>query len=192
MTMYLPAQVKTLAPKPFKRELRRTPLSCKNFQRQTSVELCHCKINTSPDFIVRGKEINDVNGKSKNDDTESNVNVENANEKKLFENFDECMPCCACLIELENKTNTPQLCTDKTELCVDVDNYHMDPNGDLPKRASIPTTRYVEIERNDHWPPCTMISTKRACSPNTAQVIRITLNNKNEEDAKEHAFRCDG
>lgn len=177
VTLFIPTEAKTLAPKDLKRDQRRRPPSfCQNFQRQASLnDQCSCKTNTELDFLVRGKEIHES---GHNSITIEEVGVISTvpGADDTVEN-DEFNSCCACFIEMEKENSILVVPTtvDQTELCVNLDNYQMDSNGNLPPVPAIPITKDIAVESDGQ----SSITTKRIRSPSTSQIIRITMNNRN-------------
>lgn len=176
VTLFIPTEAKTLAPKDIKRDQRRRPPSfCQNFQRQTSLnDQCSCKTNTELDFLVRGKEIHESGHDSIKIEEVGEI-LKNPGVDDTDEN-DEFNSCCACFIEMEKENSNLEVPTtvDQTELCVNFENYQMDSNGDLPPVPAIPITKDITVESD-----VSSITTKRICSPSTSQIIRITMNNRN-------------
>lgn len=176
VTLFIPTEAKTLAPKDIKRDQRRRPPSfCQNFQRQTSInDQCSCKTNTELDFLVRGKEIHEIGHDSITIEEVGEISTM-AGANDMDEN-DAFNSCCACFIEMEKENSNLKVPTtvDRTELCVNFENYQMDSNGNLPPVPAIPIIRDIAVESG-----ASSITTKRICSPSTSQIIRITMNNRN-------------
>lgn len=176
VTLFIPTEAKTLAPKDLKRDQRRRPPSfCQNFQRQTSLNgQCSCKTNTELEFLVRGKEIHESGHDSITIEQVGEIlTMPGANDTDENNDFNSC---CACFIEMEKENSNLEMPTtvDRTELCVNFENYQMDSNGNLPSVPEIPITRNIAAESD-----ALSITTKRICSPTTSQIIRITMNNRN-------------
>lgn len=184
--MHMPNEIETLAPKHKRRDIHRPPLFCRNYQRsQSTTDLCNCKVNTTLDFIVRGKEIDDRNGKKLDDSSADNDNdCENAGN---IDDIANCIDCCACFLEMERRAQQMSAAnTDEPKICVNVENYLMDSHGNLPKNADMLHVSDEEDEANVDLLRAN-VSTQhqqRLPSPNTSRVIRITLNNKNSMDGR--------
>lgn len=162
VTLYLPSEAKTLAPIVVKRDLRRPPTFCQKYQRNSAGKPCKCKLNAKPDLVLRGKEITETSSNvcsSPSDSGEFRRNDDKSN--------DECIACSACTLELE--ADTP--CVDEAALDVDFDKYHMDSYGNLNKNLD---TDFAHDESLD----ITASVKSTPGSPDTARIIRITLNNK--------------
>lgn len=182
----MPNEIKPLAPPAYKRrEFHRPPLLRRNLQRSQSAtnDLCNCKVNLTPDFIVCGKEIDDRN-QSKIDSDESSLTI--GNDCEFVQSIDDvsnCIDCCACFIEMERRAqlnDQPKVKRDCSKnLRVNVDNFLMDSYGNLPKNAGM-----LQLSENDgNGEDCgATVTARRACSPNTSRVIRITLSNKHSLD----------
>lgn len=178
VSLFMPSEAKTLAPKDIKRDIRRQPIFCKKFQKHQSSQndQCNCKINLKPDFVIRGKEIAD-NSNNKNADESYD---EHQTESNCTDDGElNCVDCCACFIEMERNAEMNATCVDKAELCVNFDKFQMDVYGNLPKATdAIRCSDSIDNFLSTH----SILSTHRSCSPNTSRVIRITLNNKNDFD----------
>lgn len=182
VTLYLPSEAKTLAPIDVKRDLRRPPSFCQNFQRNYSTSRhCKCKVNTKPDLILCGKEINETSSNRcsspPNPDYEILGNEDKAN--------DECTACSACMIEIEGRTPSITPClVDEVAQSSNIDNYYMDSYGSLTKNLNIPFTDGidVDVEENDDSPDFFTSIKSRPGSPDASRIIRITLNNKTSID----------
>lgn len=177
VTLFIPSEAKTLAPKDIKRDQRRRPPSfCQNFQRQTSLnDQCNCKTNTDLDFLVRGKEIHESGLDSITIEHEVGeiTTIPGANDT---DENDEFNSCCAYFIEMDKENLNSEVTTttvDRTQQCVNFENYQMDLNGNLPPVPVIPTINDIVVEGD-----ASSIATKRICSPTTSQIIRITMNNR--------------
>lgn len=107
--------------------------------------------------MIRGKEINEQQQPKQPEQIEPIA--------------DEFISCCACFIEMEKQNSN--LPSEQTEVLVNFDDYRMDSNGDLPTEPVIPALDENESDAS---------STKRICSPNTAQIIRITMNSRTSKD----------
>lgn len=184
--MHMPNEIETLAPKHKRRDIHRPPLLCRNYQRsQSTTDLCNCKVNMTPDFIVRGKEIDDRNSKKLDDSS-----IDNANACENIGNIDDvsnCIDCCACFIEMERRAH--QLDGESKEekkLCVNVENFFMDSHGNLPKNSDMLHVSDDDEEENVDLLRANSSTQQqlRLSSPNTSRVIRITLNNKNSMDGR--------
>lgn len=170
----MPSEVKTLAPQSIKRDPRRQPLFCQNFQKSSSANNEHPKLlnETSSEFIIRGIEIGENNSKSTNFVSEApNLNYNRTNLDETIN--DEQIACCACQMDVENEVNASLFPLNKTEFCLNFDDYKMDTYGNLPRDSS-PNFLAEDDSINQRY----SLVTRRACSPSTAQVIRITMNSK--------------
>lgn len=183
--LHMPNEIKPLAPSTYKRrEIHRPPLFRRNFQRSQSAtsDLCNCKVNLTPDFIVCGKEIDDRNQSKPDVDDSSLANENDCENVESVDDMTNCIDCCACFIEMERGSQTndePKVKSDPSRLRVNVDNFVMDSYGNLPKNAEM--LKVSENDGDDGVFEATSTE-RRACSPNTSRVIRITLNNKHSLD----------
>lgn len=179
VTLYIPSEAKTLAPKCIKRDHRRPPSFCQNFQKQIPIggDQCSCKVNATPNLFIRGREINENSLKpmetnAKNATNEIHIDDNDGNGETDEDN--ENVSCCACFIEMERQNSNLTVPTTKqTEFFV---NYRMDSNGDLPTEPVIPICDDIGIDSD-----ASSVTTKRICSPSTSQIIRITMNNKHPD-----------
>lgn len=181
--LHMSHDIETPAPKSMRRNAQRPPLLCRNLQRSQSTDVCHCKVNRSPEFIVCGKEIDDSSHASQKPDESSPGQPGNEHGGfGIAADPANCIDCCACFVEMERRAQ--QMATqldERRKLSVNVDNFFMDSYGNLPKTAEI-------VDESADEPSggvcATTVSSGRACSPNTSRVIRITLNNKSGADGK--------
>lgn len=185
VTLFLPSEAKTLAPIDIKRDLRRPPTFCQNFQRNSSSRHCKCKINAKPDLILCGKEITET---SSNRCSSPPLNQDNeilGNEDKAN---DECTACSACMIEIEGRTpSSITSCVDEMAQSSNTDKYYMDSYGNLTKNLNIPLTRDIIVENDDDSADCSTSIKSRPVSPDASRIIRITLNNKTSIDSNKQS-----
>lgn len=131
-----------------------------------------------------GKEIDDLSSHARQKPDESSVEQQ-GNEHGGFGSAADpanCIDCCACFVEMERRAQQQQATQHDAgrKLSVNVDNFFMDSYGNLPKTAEI-----VDESGGEPSGVCAAtVSSRRACSPNTSRVIRITLNNKSAADGK--------
>lgn len=184
VSLYLPSEAKTLAPIDVKRDLRRPPLFCQKFQRNFRSNQCKCKINEKPDFVLCGKEITETssNPYSSPLNQDNDEILRNDGDKSN----DECMPCSACILEIERQTTSIAPVIDETTLCFNYENYHMDAYGNLKESFDISCTKELDGENDDSL-EASLTLHSRPASPDASRIIRITLNNKsNSDDGKQH------
>lgn len=168
MTLFIPPETKTLAPSSIKRDPRRQPIFCQNF-KIPSPRTVHVKDdNIVPEIIIRGLDIGDSNADELKEDTGHKKTVETV--ININENYCECLHFGECDTLL-----MPPI--DKTELCLNFDGYEMDQYGHLPGDSPTPTPS-LSGSGGAKSPINSSIWLRRACSPATAQVIRITMNDK--------------
>lgn len=185
----MPYEIETPAPKLMRRHSHRPPLMCRNFQRSQSIgDLCNCKVNRSPEFIVCGKEIDDSASHVKQkpeDESSSPEQLENdCGNLGFIDSPANCIDCCACFVEMERRAQMATQIDDPTKLSVNVDNFFMDSFGNLPKTAEIVHESEAEVRDGNGGVCETTVSTRRVGSPNTSRVIRITLNSKSGAESK--------
>lgn len=203
VTLYIPPDTQTLAPKQIKRAPRKQPSYCQHFK--SSIALLYEKENqnnnrsasASPEFFIKGNEIVDKSSASTDDDRQaepSNGRCGDDNGDNDDEDDDgnngRNETCCTCLVDGSDHIDDEFTMMAKTELLLNFDGYEMDTFGHLPGDSRTPTPtpirRYTTTVDSGGGgagggvaatPRCRVI--RRACSPSTGQVIRVTMNNKN-------------
>lgn len=201
VTLYIPPDTQTLAPKQIKRGPRKQPSYCQHFK--SSIALLYEKENSnnnrstsaSPEFFIKGNEIVDKSSTSTDDDQKAESVIVNQpsngrcggdNDDDDDSNNGRNETCCTCLLDNSDHIDDEFTMLAKTELLLNFDGYEMDTFGHLPGDSRTPTPtpirRYTTTVAVDGGgvaatPRCRVI--RRACSPSTGQVIRVTMNNKN-------------
>lgn len=173
VTLYIPPDIQTLAPKEIKRDPRKQPSYCQNFKSSSSFE----KGRSSPEFFIKGYEI--IDKSSVSTDVEATVVDHETEDDGKNERND---TCCTCMVDDERYNNsTDDDCTLMTqnELLLNFDDYEMDAYGHLPGDSRTPTPTPIR-KYIDGKSRC-RITALRASSPSTGQVIRVTMNNKNQK-----------
>lgn len=201
VTLYIPFDTQTLAPKQIKRAPRKQPSYCQNFKTSAmQYEKENNNINrstsSSPKFFIKGNEFSSAStdddeqqqmiiNQSSNDRCGDNDN-DNDNEDDDDDINGKNETCCTCLLDGSDHIDDEFTMLAKTELLLNFDGYEMDTFGHLPGDSRTPTpppirrtTAAVAIDgvAIAATPRCRVI--RRACSPSTGQVIRVTMNNKN-------------
>lgn len=199
VSLYLPSEAKTLAPIDVKRDLRRPPSFCQQYQRNFgnvgnggggARNQCKCKINDKPDLMLRGIEITEPSSTacispSANQTPDPGDGIRGiANGDKLNDNGDECLACSACILEIERSNRTPSsssitACLNETALHLSYNNYHMDAYGNLNQNLEISCDRSGDDNDDDDSPDVSAAQHSRPGTPDASRIIRITLNNKN-------------
>lgn len=185
VTLYIPPDTQTLAPKDTKRAPRKQPSYCQHFKSSAALSASampstaesDASVTTtqerdrlsSPKFFIKGYEIVDKSTSPSTADTEPLTPA--VNPASGFDDDDQNETCCTCMLDGGHVEDEYTLMA-KTELLLNFDGYEMDTFGHLPgdSRTPTPIRRFI-----DGTPRCRM---RRTCSPSTGQVIRVTMNNK--------------
>lgn len=170
MTLFIPPETKTLAPSSIKRDPRRQPIFCQNF-KTPSPRTIHAKDDDVPEIIIRGLDIGESNSMEMKEAEKTVEPVINTNES-----------CCGCM-QYTDCANLLMPPVNKTELCLNFDDYEMDQYGHLPGDSRTPTPSLI-CSDGAKSPITSSIWMRRACSPATGQVIRITMNDKSAKRKK--------
>lgn len=185
MTLFIPLEAKTLAPQSIKRDPRRQPIFCQNFKPPTprSNDANNNQNNKHvPEIIIRGLDM--VDGQRSSAQKSTDAAAEQTIEMPVIETNNNVGCCIDCMqqYECDNFLMPPM---DKTELCLNFEGYEMDQYGHLPGDSRTPSPSLTLSDNVKD--PCTgggALWMRRACSPATGQVIRITMNDKNAKRRK--------
>lgn len=163
VTFFIPLEAKTVAPQINKRHPRRRPIFYQNYQKLTPRNHDPYQANgdsngDAEQFIIRGIEIYNNSKKSS----------QSRDEKKCDQHSANAIKCSACLAENNSlfQTNGPE-----TNLCLD--NSMWDHKNRMPDY----------LQSFSPHQQCTL-SARRASSPATDQIIRITINSNKTKRTK--------
>lgn len=148
-TLSIAPETETLAPKDIKRDPRKQPSYCLNFKSLTNSTCTDEKKMIIPEFYIQGIEISD---RCKTEQTDNETGDPNSDELKELQ--------CTC-----HNDNTID------GYMLNLDGYEMDTFGHLPGDSRTPTPSRSMMNG-------VRCRYRRAPSPATEQVIRITMNKK--------------